>query len=85
MVARLVWDQDAAGSNPVTSTISSVHKGFDLWTLFLFYHIIFYVRARVTPCSFLCRKLLGYILYGNTFACIRNGFVLRCSAIRYIR
>ena len=32
----------------------------------------FYVRARVTPCSFLCRKLLGYILYGNTFACIRN-------------
>ena len=32
----------------------------------------FYVRARVTPCSFLCRELLGYILYGNTFARIRN-------------
>ena len=31
-----------------------------------------YVRARVIPCSFLCRELLGYILYGNAFACIRN-------------
>lgn len=36
----------------------------------------FYVRARVTPCSFLCRELFGYILYGNPFACIRSGFVL---------
>ena len=39
-----------------------------------------YIRARVTPCSFLCRKLLGYILYGNAFACIRNvGFSLNCA------
>lgn len=27
--------------NPDIHSISSVHKGFDLWTLFLFYHIIF--------------------------------------------
>ena len=40
----------------------------------------FYVRARVTPCSFLCRELFGYILYGNPFACIRNvGFSLSCA------
>ena len=26
MVARLLWEQDAAGSSPVTSTISSVHN-----------------------------------------------------------
>ena len=33
LVARLLWEQDAAGSNPVTRTISSVHNGFELWTL----------------------------------------------------
>ncbi len=29
LVARLVWDQDAAGSNPVTSTILNTHKGLE--------------------------------------------------------
>ena len=29
LVARVVWDHQAAGSNPVTRTISSIHKGFD--------------------------------------------------------
>ena len=33
MVARLLWEQDVAGSNPVIPTISSVHNGFELWTL----------------------------------------------------
>lgn len=33
MVERHVRDVEAAGSNPVTSTISSVHNGFELWTL----------------------------------------------------
>lgn len=34
---RFVWDHQAAGSNPVTRTISSVHNRFELWTLaFLF-------------------------------------------------
>ena len=26
MVARLVWDQDAAGSNPVTSTTNMINR-----------------------------------------------------------
>ena len=30
LVARLLWEQDAAGSSPVTPTISSVHNGFEL-------------------------------------------------------
>ena len=30
LVARLLWEQDAAGSSPVTSTISSVHNDFEL-------------------------------------------------------
>ena len=36
LVARMVWDHDAAGSNPVISTISSVHNRFKLWTLDIF-------------------------------------------------
>ena len=37
LVERVVWDHQAAGSNPVTRTISSVHNRFELWTLaFLF-------------------------------------------------
>ena len=36
LVARDVWDVDAAGSNPVTPTISSVHNEFELWTLDFF-------------------------------------------------
>ena len=36
LVARDVWDVDAAGSNPVTPTISSVHNDFQLWTLDIF-------------------------------------------------
>ena len=36
LVARDVWDVDAAGSNPVTPTISSVHNDFQLWTLIHF-------------------------------------------------
>ena len=43
LVARDVWDVDAAGSNPVTPTISSVHNGFELWTLDFFAISSFFV------------------------------------------
>ena len=33
LVARLTGGQEAAGSSPVTRTKSSVHNGFELWTL----------------------------------------------------
>ena len=36
LVARVLWEHDAAGSNPVTPTISSVHNRFKLWTLDIF-------------------------------------------------
>lgn len=47
MVARLVWDQDAAGSNPVTSTTENLEKwlykakfqGFFLCLLYFFKRI----------------------------------------------
>ncbi len=29
LVARLVWDQDVAGSNPVIPTNSGIHKAFE--------------------------------------------------------
>ena len=43
MVEYFVRDEGAAGSNPVTSTISSVHNGFELWTLDFFAISSFFV------------------------------------------
>ena len=36
LVARVLWEHDVAGSNPVIPTISSVHNRFKLWTLDIF-------------------------------------------------
>ena len=43
LVARLVRVQKAVGSSPVTPTISSVHNGFELWTLDFFVISSFFV------------------------------------------
>ena len=43
LVSRLVRVQEASGSNPDTPTISSVHNGFELWTLDFFVISSFFV------------------------------------------
>lgn len=55
MVECLVWDQDAAGSSPVTSTSMSVHNGFMLWTLILLFNSIRFVCGEqvVVPANLL--------------------------------
>ena len=45
MVARLLWEQDAAGSNPVTSTSLSVRKGF--CEHFFFFKSVMSTRAKL--------------------------------------
>ena len=40
LVSRLNGVQEAAGSNPVTRTMSSVHNGFELWTLDILFFIV---------------------------------------------
>ena len=58
LVARDVWDVDAAGSNPVTPTISSVHNTSELWTLDFFlpvftFSLIFNFLSRFSALFFL--------------------------------
>ena len=48
LVARYLGVVEAAGSNPVTQTISSIHKGFDFMNTRFFILIRFYVRSRVS-------------------------------------
>ena len=50
MVERCVRDAEAAGSNPVTSTISSVHKEFNFMNTFLF--ILFGCALNITEILF---------------------------------
>ena len=54
LVARQFWELDAAGSSPVIPTISSVHNGFELWTLDFFVISSFFVMygAGFKACSF---------------------------------
>ena len=64
---RFVWDVDAAGSNPVTPTISSVHNTSELWTLDFFlllftFSLIFSFFEQVF-CSFLFFFLLLFLFF----------------------
>mgnify|MGYP006966453895 CR=1 FL=1 len=52
LVARYLGVVEAAGSSPVTQTISSVHKGFDFMNTRFFILIRFYVRSRFSPAPF---------------------------------
>ena len=54
LVARDVWDVDAAGSNPVTPTISSVHNESDEHSIF--FCLYFVVWSRISALFLLlCR------------------------------
>ena len=73
--AFTVWDVDAAGSNPVTPTISSVHNGFQLWALDFFmlkllFSFLCMYRSRFSApfCFALARRLCRQILYSNTLS-----------------
>ena len=60
--------QEAASSNLVTRTISSVHNRFELWTLeFFFRHIRFHLMygAGMTPALFLGKGGITQILYAD--------------------
>ena len=62
LVARLLWEQDAAGSSPVTRTISSVHNGLDRYEhSFLCTSVFSMYRSRVS-CSFFV-MLLSPLVY----------------------
>ena len=47
LVARLLWEQNAAGSSPVTPTISSVHNESDEHSIFLSMNILFLEQDRL--------------------------------------
>ena len=67
MVSRLVWDQDAAGSSPVASTISSIHKGFD------FMNTRFFMNHDGTL-VFVCNTIINYIIESrNSLPSVRFG------------
>ena len=54
LVARDVWDVDAAGSNPVTPTKSSVHNRLELWTLDIFISVFIFCLSFVFLSKFIC-------------------------------
>ena len=65
----LLWEQDAAGSSPVTSTISSIHKGFDFMnTRFLFFILIFMYRADFVSALFYYANF-GFVRYSIETSC----------------
>ena len=69
LVACDIWDVEAAGSNPVTPTISSVHKGFDFMnTRFLFFILIFMYRADFVSALF-CYADFGFARYSIETPC----------------
>ena len=80
MVECLVWDQDAAGSSPVTSTISSIHKGFHFMNTRFFYHDTVLCTEQAVCLLLLLRCFrLGEIFYGNVFTGAGNNI----PSVRY--
>ena len=50
MVARYLGVVEAAGSSPVTQTISSIHKGFDFMnTRFFYLNMVIWFCQKLVP------------------------------------
>ena len=64
MVACLVRDQEVVGSNPVTPTISSIHKGFHFMNTRFFYLNTDYLRSRFLLLLFL--RLMMFFVFGTS-------------------
>ena len=62
---RFLWDVDAAGSNPVTPTISSVHNTSELWTLDFFLPVFTFSLIFNFLSSFSALFFLPYIAIGR--------------------
>ena len=76
----LFRDQEAVGSNPATPTISSIHKGFDLWILdfpFIQRNMVLSADSYEPAFFFLCRFLLGKVF--NWYALPYIGNIMMIS------
>ena len=95
VVERLVRDQEAAGSSPVTPTISSIHKGFDFMNtrffIFIFFssfiRLIRYVPSKVCALLFfvMLTAVSGDILPIRLFLCLLcNARKMQFQAVQHI-
>ena len=66
MVARLLWEQDAAGSSPVTSTMLNVHNGRDRYEHSFLCTLVF---EQVYPALF-CYAGKAFGIYETATPCL---------------
>lgn len=81
LVECLVRDQEAGGSNPLTPTISSIHKGFGFMNTRFFILIWFYVESRFSPAPF----VMPFSARLNTWSRHLFGYLRRYSVCEILR
>ena len=70
LVARLLWEQDAAGSSPVTRTMLIVLNGLEpLRTIFFMHISIFYVSEQGILLLF-CYAVIAFGIYETETPCL---------------
>ena len=86
LVARVLWEHDVAGSNPVIPTISSVHNTSELWTLDFFllmftFSLIFSLIFKFLS-SFPALFCFSFCFCFRSFICLyRRREILYCHAL----
>ena len=83
LVARYLGVVEAAGSNPVTQTISSVHNGFELWTLDFFMTKSLFSFLGMYRSRFVCSFLYFYLSFSISFCLWYNISVALYRSNRY--